>query len=66
MQVELHASAVTSGPTYDNVQMLEADEELEVTVTGTAHKLAKLSSLFYAFRKCLKLQNWYQNVLLCL
>ena len=30
------------------------------------HELAKLSSLFSAFRKCLKLQNWYQNVLLCL
>ena len=30
------------------------------------HQLAKVSSLFPAFRKCLKLQNWYQNILLCL
>ena len=30
------------------------------------HELAKLSSLFSAFRKCLKLQTWYQNVLSCL
>ena len=29
-------------------------------------RLAKLSSLFSAFRKCLKLQNWYHNVLCCL
>ena len=28
-------SAVTLGPSYDNVQMLEDDEGLEVTVTGT-------------------------------
>ena len=33
---------------------------------NSTHELAKLSSLFSAFRKCLKLQNWYQNVLLCL
>ena len=31
MRVELHASAVTSGPSYDNVQMLEDDEGLEFT-----------------------------------
>ena len=35
MRVELHATAVTSGPSYDNVQMLEDDEGLEFTVTGT-------------------------------
>ena len=35
-------------------------------IENTTHELAKLSSLFSAFRKCLKLQNWYQNVLLCL
>ena len=28
-----------------------------------SHKLAKMSSLSSAFRKCFKLQNWYQNVL---
>ena len=28
-----------------------------------SHELAKMSSLFSAFRKCFKLQNWYQNVL---
>ena len=33
---------------------------------NSSHELAKLSSLFSAFRKCLELQNWYQNVLLCL
>ena len=31
-----------------------------------SHELAKISSLFSAFRKCFKLQNWYQNVLCCL
>ena len=36
MGVELHASAVTSGPSYDNVQMLEDDEGLEFTVTETS------------------------------
>ena len=35
-------------------------------IENSTHELAKLSSLFSAFRKCLKLQNWYQNVLLCL
>ena len=35
-------------------------------VESSTHKLAKLSSLFSAFRKCFKLQNWYQNVLCCL
>ena len=30
-------------------------------IQNSSHKLAKLSSLFSAFRKCLKLQNWYQN-----
>ena len=35
MRVELHASAVTSGPSYDYVQMLEGDEGLKFTVTGT-------------------------------
>ena len=33
---------------------------------SSTHELAKLSSLFSGYRKCLKLQNWYQNVLLCL
>ena len=28
---------------------------------NSTHELAKLSSLFSAFRKCLKLQNWYHN-----
>ena len=32
-------------------------------IGSSTHELAKLSSLFTAFRKCLKLQNWYQNVL---
>ena len=32
----------------------------------STHELAKLSSLFSAFRKCLKIQNWYHNVLCCL
>ena len=36
MQVELHAPAVTLGPSYNNVQMLEDDEGLEFTVTGTS------------------------------
>ena len=31
-----------------------------------SHELAKMSSLFSAFRKFFKLQNWYQNVLCCL
>ena len=35
-------------------------------IENSTHEQAKLSSLFSAFRKCLKLQNWYQNVLLCL
>ena len=35
-------------------------------IEDSTHELAKLSSLFSASRKCLKLQNWYQNVLLCL
>ena len=39
----------------------------ERPIQNSTHELAKLSSLFSAFRKCLKLQNWwYQNVLLCL
>ena len=38
----------------------------EETIGLLCHELAKLSSLFSAFRKCLKLQNWYQNVLFCL
>ena len=33
---------------------------------NSTHELAKLSSLFSAFRKCLKLQTWYHNVLCCL
>ena len=32
---------------------------------SSTHELAKLSSLFSAFRTCLKLQNWYHNVLCC-
>ena len=32
-------------------------------IQNSSHELAKQSSLFSAFRKCLKLQNWYQNVL---
>ena len=56
MQVELHASTVTSGPSYDNVQMLEArledDEGLEFTVTGTrsfghAYCLILIPSLYH-------------------
>ena len=39
-------------------------------IENSTHELVKLSSLgsslFSAFRKCLKLQNWYQTVLLCL
>ena len=35
-------------------------------IENSTHKLAKLSSLFSAFRKYLKLQNWYHNVLCCL
>ena len=35
-------------------------------IQNFSHELAKLSSLFSAFRKCLKLQNWYHNVLCCL
>ena len=35
MRVELHAFAVTSGPSYDYVQMLEDDEGLKFIVTGT-------------------------------
>ena len=35
MRVELHSSTVTLGPSYDNVQMLENDEGLKFTVTGT-------------------------------
>ena len=42
MRVELYASAVTSGPSYDNVQMLEDDEGLEFTVTGTAQGASPL------------------------
>ena len=34
-------------------------------IESSTHELAKLSSLFSAFRKCLKLQNWYHNVLCC-
>ena len=37
MCVELHASTVTSDPSYDNVQMLEDDEELKVIVAGTSN-----------------------------
>ena len=32
----------------------------ESPIENSTHELAKLSSLFSAFRKCLKLQNWYQ------
>ena len=35
-------------------------------IENSTHELAKLSSLFSAFRKCLKLPNWYHNVLCCL
>ena len=35
MTLVVHTSAVTSGPSYDNVQMLEDDEGLKVTITGT-------------------------------
>ena len=35
----------------------------QLMIKNSSHELAKLSSLFSAFRKCLKLQNWYHNVL---
>ena len=34
-------------------------------IENSTHELAKLSSLFSAFRKCLKLQNWYHIILFC-
>ena len=43
MGMELQASAVTSGPSYDNVQMLEDDEGLEVTVTRTMNTVYSCS-----------------------
>ena len=33
----------------------------QTNIENSTHELAKLSSLFSAFRKCLKLQNWYHN-----
>ena len=30
-------------------------------IENSTHELVKLSSLFSAFRKCLKLQNWYMD-----
>ena len=31
----------------------------DTPIENSTHELARLSSLFSAFRKCLKLQNWY-------
>ena len=47
MRVELHAFTVTLGPSYDNIQMLEDDEELKVTVTGTRNTLDSWSWFWY-------------------
>ena len=55
---------------FSNVQFLISFMQFSSSVTqshtglheqNSSHELAKLSSLFSAFRKCLKLQNWYQN-----
>ena len=44
----------------------KCDPAYQYSLENSTHELAKLSSLFSAFRKCLKFQKWYQNVLLCL
>ena len=51
MRVELQSSAVTSGPSYDNVQMLEDDEGLEFRVTGTTSHHKKKTAKMSKFRQ---------------
>ena len=63
----LRSSAVTIGTSHWVVPINPVSQSHtglhDRPIESSTHELAELSSLFSAFRKCLKLQNWYHNVL---
>ena len=65
---QFYQSPQLKPPMFRGVANSHSTRVTEETIGLLCHKLAKLSSLFSAFKKKkkLKLQNWYQNVLFCL